>query len=62
MAETLAAPALDLQGGRRQFDEHGYCIIPGVLSAEELPWRRAPDCIAVLTVSSGADRQSPTRL
>jgi ectoine hydroxylase-related dioxygenase (phytanoyl-CoA dioxygenase family) len=36
MTETLNARALDLKAVSRQFNEHGYCVIRGVLSAEEL--------------------------
>jgi ectoine hydroxylase-related dioxygenase (phytanoyl-CoA dioxygenase family) len=41
MAETLTKPTLDLKAVRRQFDEHGYCVIRGVLNAEELDVARA---------------------
>jgi ectoine hydroxylase-related dioxygenase (phytanoyl-CoA dioxygenase family) len=41
MAETHDGRTVDLKAVRRQFEDHGYCVIPGVLSAEELEVARA---------------------
>jgi ectoine hydroxylase-related dioxygenase (phytanoyl-CoA dioxygenase family) len=41
MAEMLATHTLNLKAVHRQFDDHGYSVIPGVLSAEELDVARA---------------------
>jgi ectoine hydroxylase-related dioxygenase (phytanoyl-CoA dioxygenase family) len=41
MAETLNSRSLNLKAIRREFDDHGYCVIRGVLSAEELDVARA---------------------
>lgn len=36
LAHTLAAPAADLDEARRQLDELGYCVVPGVLGRAEI--------------------------
>jgi ectoine hydroxylase-related dioxygenase (phytanoyl-CoA dioxygenase family) len=41
MTDALDADLLDLSAIHRQFDEQGYCVMPGVLSARELDIARA---------------------